>query len=114
MNRLTALVALLMISSVIAQEDPNYTPEGDWAKKENWPKIVAADYPKVTDADDALTKLLKERLIASQVDLQREYSFWLDGSGAVRLVADGRNKRWRRASTLRVQEQTELRHSRNW
>jgi hypothetical protein len=90
MLRLIVFIAVLLTvsPSTFAQDDPDYNSDTDWLKKENWPKIVAADYPKVAETDDPQTKALKERLAASQIELREEYRHWLMGQGTVKVVAD--------------------------
>lgn len=78
LSRLSWAVAQLAIftaAAVGADDDP--ADEKNWLNEKTWPAFVAARRLEVTDKDDALTKLLKERYDAGQRELRSRYVYWL-------------------------------------
>jgi hypothetical protein len=73
-----ALVLVNGIALYAADEDP--ADEKNWLNEKIWPAFVAAHRMEITEKDDALTRLVKERHNSAQQELRSRYVYWLQGA----------------------------------
>jgi hypothetical protein len=81
-----AIALLAVVERGTAQDDP--ADEKNWRNEKTWPEFVAFRRLDVSDSDDALTKLLKERYNAVQQELRSRYVYWLQDAESLPHVYD--------------------------
>jgi hypothetical protein len=74
----TALVLVNGMALYAADEDP--ADDKNWLNEKTWPAFVAAHRMEITETDDAVTKLVKERHNSAQQELRSRYVYWLQGA----------------------------------
>lgn len=85
--RIVTLFALLIAFAPLAWAD-DAVDENRWLDEATWPTFVGSRELKITDKDDVLTKLLKERVNSGQQDLRSRYAYWLQGEESLPQVYD--------------------------
>ncbi|GIW91501.1 MAG: hypothetical protein KatS3mg109_2022 [Pirellulaceae bacterium] len=88
--RYALVVALLPLVAFAPSGAGKDEPRDDnnWLNEETWPEFVAARSLDISDNDDALTKLLKERYNAGQDELRSRYVYWLQDAQSLPQVYD--------------------------
>lgn len=81
-------LAIVLMGDALGTADDDPADEKNWLIEKSWPAFVASRHLKADDADDRVTKLLKERFNAGQDELRNRYIYWLQGSETLPQVYD--------------------------